>query len=217
MKLAGLPCMLVLVSGCAWAQDTAGGLNSMPSPLLASIPPQSVPDAGDVVSVQALTHKPNRAAVRAFQAAGKAYGDGDLEQWAAKLREAVRRDPQYAAAVHNLGVYDLITNKFTDAVHQFTQALALDPASAAAHRNLAVALGGLGRYGEAEQHLRRALQLEPGSSRAEFILGVLYVQTGDLTEALRLLRAAAQQIPNAGVLAARIEAVRYSALHANAR
>ncbi len=82
---------------------------------------------------------------------------GDFESGARRLRKAIRRQPQSAAAENLLGVALRRLNRPGESVGHFEKALALKPGFADAHYNLAGALRELGRPGDAAAHYERAL------------------------------------------------------------
>jgi tetratricopeptide (TPR) repeat protein len=84
--------------------------------------------------------------------------DDRLDDAAHAAREALRRNPGYAAAENVLGSALLWRGRPEEAVGHFEAALRLDPNLASAHAELGAALRALGRWAEALAHLREAVR-----------------------------------------------------------
>ncbi len=61
---------------------------------------------------------------------------GDLEQAAIRYREAIRIDPDYAKAHHNLALVLVRQGDLEQAAEHLEEAIRIDPGYASAHRNL---------------------------------------------------------------------------------
>ena len=77
------------------------------------------------------------------------------------LRDSVDAEPDFAPAWHALGVAQLKSGMYNDAVTSFRRSLELDRGGAQAHISLIAALAVAGRTGEAERELDAALDAHP--------------------------------------------------------
>ncbi len=147
---------------------------------------------------------------QAPEAAWKLYDKGRIEaargnrsQALKYFREAVTRDPEFAAAYNDLGAIYLAQGELSQAVELFRQALALAPNHRLALANLSMALMRMNRYREAGEAARRGLDVDPGHAGLHLILAAsLMAQPGNTGEALEHLERASAQIPRAHLLAA---------------
>lgn len=99
--------------------------------------------------------------VRAFSTAAMFYA------------EAVRANPNSAAALRQLGVTHAALGQFPESARALERAAGLDPADPATRLNLAVAYAELGRLDDSRAQARRALELNPSYERARKLLDVL--------------------------------------------
>jgi tetratricopeptide (TPR) repeat protein len=120
---------------------------------------------------------------QAYEKLGEARRDrGELEEarldYEKALAFAPPDSPVYAATVHsNLGVVLERLGRSSEAVQEYTTAVALDPSLVAGHINLGDALAALGRGPEAVEQFTAALRLEPSAAEAYVGLGnVLLLQ-----------------------------------------
>lgn len=100
----------------------------------------------------------------------------DAGQWAAAeaaFEQALRHQPDLAAAWNNLGLLAEARGDAAAACAAYEQALALDASLYAAWLNLATLLSTQMRFEEAEQAFRRAVQLEPEAPAAWSNLGAM--------------------------------------------
>jgi tetratricopeptide (TPR) repeat protein len=87
--------------------------------------------------------------------------------------EAIRLDPNNAAAFRNRGVLNTRVRRYDRAIADFTDAIRLDPKVAAALYGRALALRYAGQYGRAVADYRKALALkldDPSRRQIEMIL-----------------------------------------------
>jgi Flp pilus assembly protein TadD len=128
---------------------------------------------------------------------------------------AIKLNPQFIAAINNMGVLDLLDRRFKSSVNYFKQALALDETNAHTHLNLANAWMGLGEVDYAMTEYARALELDADvlstspegvaaqvstpeqRARIAFLIAKSYMKKGNLDGALEYLRRAKDlQYPN---------------------
>ncbi|MEE8468601.1 MAG: tetratricopeptide repeat protein, partial [Planctomycetota bacterium] len=109
---------------------------------------------------------------------------GHLQEGEAALREAVRLNPAYSEAWHNLGECLAMQSQWDDARACFEQALVHRPGHLDDLLGAAKAASDGRRYDIAERHLAEAERLHPASSEPVFWRGVLEAARGDLNSAL---------------------------------
>ena len=101
-------------------------------------------------------------------------------------REAIRLDPNHAAAHHDLGVVLRAMERFDDAALSLTRAAELDPADPENHYKLGSLAMERGQLEKAQQGLARAIELGTKNVYAYLFLGRLYQEQGQTDAALRL-------------------------------
>src|SRR5262245_3265628 len=118
---------------------------------------------------------------------------GDLNQAIAEFTEALRIDPQSAAAYHNRGVAYARKGDHDRAIADFTKALRFDPDDAVTYRCRGRAYRILEQYDRALADYNQALGLDPKNARAHRERGAVLTSKGaydraidDLKETLRL-------------------------------
>lgn len=126
-------------------------------------------------------------------AANKAFG------------KALKYDPQFTAAMNNLGAVNLMQKRYKAAVVYFKRALAMDESSAPTHLNLAESWFGLGETDRAMTEYARALELDADiltsnkdgviaqvttpeqRARVAYMIAKSYMKRGNLDGALEYL------------------------------
>jgi len=121
---------------------------------------------------------------------------------------ALKYNPQFFAALNNLGVLDLLDRRYKASISYLKQALALDETNAHTHLNLANAWMGLGNVDYAMTEYSRALELDADvlstspegvvaqvstpeqRARISFLIAKSYMKRGNLDGALEYLRRA---------------------------
>ncbi len=83
------------------------------------------------------------------------------------LKELIRRQPEDAAAHHNLGTVKMRMRRFQPAVEAFQKSLEYRPNSSPTYLHLGYALRECGRLEEAIQAWEQVLRLDPGNSEAK--------------------------------------------------
>ena len=125
--------------------------------------------------------------------------------------KALRYNPQFFAALNNLGVLDLLDRRYKSSISFLKQALALDESNAHTHLNLANAWMGLGNVDYAMTEYSRALELDADvlsttpegvvaqtstpeqRARISFLIAKSYMKRGNLDGALEYLRRAKEE------------------------
>jgi len=102
---------------------------------------------------------------------------------AAAFREAIRHDPELAAAYLDLGYVLLTQKKYAEALPVLQTATQLAPNQASGFTNLGFAYVRLNRPGEAEAPLQHAIQLDPKDGDAWENLALAYAGQGKAEQA----------------------------------
>lgn len=169
-----------------------------------------------LVSVKQLSHKPPKAARKAFEKSAKLFEKKDIAGSLAALEQAVAIDPEFVPALNNLGARYVLTGRFAEAISTFRKALAIDPDAPMVHTNLAQALIHKGRIAAAEAQSRKAIDLDPEDPRAAYLLGLSLVMQKKYTpEAMDHLQRSEEFVPRARLTLAVAQA--QSGLFADAR
>jgi tetratricopeptide (TPR) repeat protein len=133
-------------------------------------------------------------AVKEYKRALKATNEGEMETAVAHYQKAIAADPEFLAAINNLGVTYLDLNRLDVAIEQFTKAIAVDPHAALPQVNLAISYFRLGLFDDAERAASRAVDLDRVDRYGRLVLGVTSIMKGNFTaEAERSLTQAAQE------------------------
>jgi len=109
---------------------------------------------------------------------------GSLPDGIRAYQQAVRVDPGYAPAYHNMGNAYRSLGDFLEAEASYRQALRVDPALAEAHHALGMLYGSQGRYPEAVREMEMAVKERPGELGFEIALARAYAVAGDLSRAV---------------------------------
>ncbi len=111
-------------------------------------------------------------------------GAGRVEAALEAFRRVLRRFPDHAATLNNMGVLYRILHRPHDGVPMLRKALAATPGGVLEHVNLAFSLLDLGQVEEAERLGRRALELDPESVDARLVMGFCHTHSGRLKQAV---------------------------------
>jgi protein O-GlcNAc transferase len=124
---------------------------------------------------------------------------GDLAGAAEQYRAALQAEPEFQAALYNLGVVLRELEELAEAEACFRRLLAVNPTDVEALFNLGALLRGTMRLAEAGQVLRRAVELAPDNSHLLLYLGQVGIDgysDDSLRDAERCLRKAIQLQPD---------------------
>jgi tetratricopeptide (TPR) repeat protein len=155
-------------------------------PLSTAVLPNSVPviiDRSSVhpapartISAELLRFPLSDQALHMLQKALKASDAGQHLAAIKQLQKTLAKFPDTGAYVYSLlGVEDLKTDQFPEAIDALDKSVKLLPHDASNHANLGLALISSGRYDRAETELRRALELDPHYGMASELLKALAV------------------------------------------
>jgi predicted O-linked N-acetylglucosamine transferase (SPINDLY family) len=121
---------------------------------------------------------------------------GQLNEAETWLRNALRINPQDAAAHYNLATALYQTGRFTDAAVSLKQALVLNPVAAEACALLGATLAAVGDEVGAREAFSKASQLTPNDAGIHLNLGCIQRKQGDLQAAAVSLTRAVELNPN---------------------
>jgi len=113
---------------------------------------------------------------------------GRFPESIAKLKEALKTEPDSVAAHYLQGLNFYRSNMFPEAVEELQKTVQLSPDYALAVFNLGMAQAHAGQIDPAIETLKRALQLDSTNFEAAFNLGVAYIQKRDLPSAAAAFR-----------------------------
>lgn len=120
---------------------------------------------------------------------------GQMDKAIEAFSEAIRLNPNYAAAWYNRGnTYKHMKND-DEALKNFQVAVEKDPTIWQGYMNIAVIQFNKGQIAEAETNLHKALELNPNNPSLLANLGVVALTKGDKTTALDYLNKALQVDP----------------------
>ena len=112
------------------------------------------------------------------------------------FQKAIAIDPEYCAALNELGTVYLRVSRVDLAIQQFKEAVAAGPHRAGPYSNLAIAYPRQSLYDDAERSARRAIDLDRGNAHSHLVLGIaLVLQKKFTVEAEKSLRRAAPDFP----------------------
>ena len=112
----------------------------------------------------------------------------EYEEAIGLYREALRRRPDNARMMTDLGKLLAKTGRMDEAIAVHEAALRIAPSSAEAHTSFGVILAAAGRVDEAIERLHEALRLSPTMASAHRLLGKCYARRAEPMEALACYR-----------------------------
>jgi len=156
-----------------------------PGPLAARGSAARVPAPADVAPTVA-----DRPFLDPAGSGSLAYASGDYNNSLAHYLEAVRKNPDDAESLSNLGQVLVRLSRTAESIAYFERAVAILPGRWAYHFNLARALGLLNRHEEAVAGYRRAQELFPDDYVTTFNLAMTLHRKGDEVAAVEQYRKA---------------------------
>ncbi len=136
----------------------------------------------------ASAYKPQARVIALYEAALKEIEKQQFDAAEKLLRQAIHKDPRFAAPQIDLGALLMQTQRHAEAEQILRQALGVDPKSTHALLNLGITLNRLNKFSDAVTPLREALRLHPGLLAARLHLGVALVELDQFAEAEPLLQ-----------------------------
>jgi len=183
---------------------TAGGVAAVVASLLIALTVNRNRDFHSKITIWERNAEARPNNIRALVNLGNGYNEAGLTERAiVKFRDALAKNPNFAAAHNNLGAALLKQEKFEEAEQHFREAIRIQSPMekefrnlANAHFNLGKALTGMKRGDEALEEYRAAVRINPEFALACDALGVMLEQRGQYKPALELHRRAVQLEPN---------------------
>jgi protein O-mannosyl-transferase len=118
------------------------------------------------------------------------------EEAAYYFHEALRLDPNYAAAHDEFAKLLAGAGQFTTALTEYQAVARLEPTNALAHENLGNALAKVGRLDEALDEYQTAARLAPEEDQAVFLQGKIWLRRGQSVPAVGAFEKALQLAPD---------------------
>ena len=115
---------------------------------------------------------------------GAAFSLVDLDKAIVHFKEALKIKPDYAMALHNLGIALFDKGNYGEAVLYFNKALKINPQQTDARNNLANILFLQGKLDEAVSLYNKALKINPEHADAHYNLAYVMSSQGKLDEAV---------------------------------
>ena len=124
-----------------------------------------------------------------------------LDEAIEQYEQALRIDPVYVLAHHNLGRALKVRGRLDEAIVHMRRAIELDPKNVRARGELAAVLRATGRVKESVEQLERLLRIDPGSAMAHNDIAWLVALSSGLSprdyeEALRHARKVVERSPD---------------------
>lgn len=132
------------------------------------------PPREPIVGSVPLPQEPKLSVQQALALADRHRAAGHLQQAEYMLRQILATAPQYAPALHLLGVVAHDAGKADVAIKLIGQAIAIEGNNALYHANIAEMHRRLGRLDDAIRHGRKAVAINPGLLAAQSNLGIAY-------------------------------------------
>ena len=115
---------------------------------------------------------------------GAAFSSVDLDKAIVHFKEALKIKPDYAMALHNLGIALSDKGNYDEAVLYFNKALKINPQQTDVRNNLANILFLQGKLDEAVSLYNKALKINPEHADAHYNLAYVLFSQGKLDEAV---------------------------------
>jgi len=145
---------------------------------------------------RAMSVDPRVAAAACFNIGTVRLEQGELEDAADLLREALDADPDMAEAHISLGAVRFGQGNSQEAVKCFRQALQIAPNLVRAHHDLGHVLAEQHALSEAAEHYRRALEIDPTHLMTYPALASVLARQGKPSKAMEQYRRAVRAVPN---------------------
>jgi hypothetical protein len=156
-----MPPNRILILSASNGEILAGSEPTSSNAWDSAAPAPSPPPAGPV-SFQRLSHRPPKAARKAWDRTCKELNKDHLDRAAEYARETVRLDPEFGDAVELLAALAITAGKPAEAEALAMRAIQVDPASARAHWLCALAQLRRGPPGQdTRRHLEAAARVYP--------------------------------------------------------
>ena len=122
-----------------------------------------------------------------FERAQTALLNQDYARAEAGFQEVLRLDPQSVAALSNLGVVYMRTEKYDRAIQTFLKAQELNPQVPGISLNLGLAYYHQQKFAQAIPEFAQVLHAQPSSYQGRYLLGMSYFLNDDYQHAVQTL------------------------------
>jgi tetratricopeptide (TPR) repeat protein len=122
---------------------------------------------------QSPEQRPSLTAMQCAEEGERYFRERQYDKAVDSFRQAIKLDPNLAAAYHGLGRVYVNMGRASDALEPLKTAVRLEPNNSFVHLNLAIALENLRRFDEALTELNEAKRLSPNDARNYHELGNL--------------------------------------------
>jgi predicted TPR repeat methyltransferase len=119
-----------------------------------------------------------------YNKALKSHREGDFLKAQTLYQKILKKNPQHAASMHQLGLLAVQLNQLDTAIAWLKQALAISPDDPIIHNNLGNAYKISGQWLDAIDHFQQALKLNPDYAEAHNNLGGVYYKQKNFPLAL---------------------------------
>ena len=124
------------------------------------------------------------------------HRDGQVTAAESLYRQILLHQPDYADALHLLGIIELGRGQFESAIDLFTKAISVNSKQAPFYNNLGIALGNVQRSDEAIASFRRSIHLKPDYADAHANLAIMLCNQGEIDAAIEAATTALRFDPN---------------------
>ena len=166
-------------------------LKMAPNPAVVAVAPTAAPVPRPVAPKPAAVAVHPSRADDFYLLASDRYRQGDIAGAMNQLSQALRANPNYAAAFATRGVMRYIQRDQQGAIQDFDQAIRLDPNYAEPYVGRGLARSALGDRMGAIEDYTRAMELRPTYAEAHYNRGVVFYNLGKVREGIEDLRRAA--------------------------
>lgn len=132
-----------------------------------------------------------QSAQESYQLANQAFHQQNYAVALNHYKQAIKKDPQFAPAYHNLGSVQYLMNDYPNALENYSQAIALNPNEAEPYASRGALYFGLRKYDQALQDFEKALGLNPTLVGVRYMRGQVYEATQNIEKACQEWRQAA--------------------------
>ncbi len=132
-----------------------------------------------------------QTAQESYQLANQAFHQQNYATALNHYKQAIKKDPQFAPAYHNLGSVQYIMNDYANALENYSQAIALNPNGAEPYASRGALYFGLRKYNEALQDFGKALNINPALTGVRYMRGQVYEAMQNVEKACQEWRQAA--------------------------
>lgn len=131
-----------------------------------------------------------------FERGNKRFNDGDYDNAIADFDEAIRLNPDFAAAWSSRGVAWGMKEEFDKTINDLNEAIRLNPGNASAWSNRGSAWSGKGEQDKAIDDINEAIRLNSEDAIAWMNRGIAWVEKNEQNKAIDDLNEAVRLGPN---------------------